>query len=50
MSDFSSRQGIIYGAKSVYALYAVLGARLDTVGVWVPIDDPPASETKLMPD
>ncbi|MDX6445650.1 MAG: hypothetical protein QOH71_2724 [Blastocatellia bacterium] len=34
MSDFSSRQGMFYGAKNVYALYAVLCPRLDTVGVW----------------
>src|SRR5258705_13254479 len=25
---------MFYGAKNVYALYAALGPRLDTVGVW----------------
>ena len=32
--DFSSRDVNFYAAKADYALYAVLGPRLDTVGVW----------------
>ncbi len=35
--DFSSREISFYAAKADYALYAVLGPRLDTVGVWVQI-------------
>ncbi len=32
--DFSSRDVSFYAAKNDYALYAAVGPRIDTVGVW----------------
>jgi hypothetical protein len=44
--DFSSREICFYAVKADYALYAALGPRLDTVGVW---GSNPHAPTNLFP-